>query len=76
MPPRLVPKSDGYADYVDQPQGQGEHGTIRALPPGPSGRTGYAGHRRKGRGGHAGRGRRRLCLAVARPRVLKAAHFA
>jgi signal transduction histidine kinase len=50
MPPRLVPKSDGYADYVDQPQpqpqGQGQYGSARAYQ---VSRAGYAGRRRKGR---------------------------
>ena len=63
MPPRLVPKSDGYADYADQPQGPGQHGAVRS--PGllsPSGRTGYAGRRRKGHGGHTDRGRRQQSI--------------
>ena len=34
VPPRLVPKSDGYAGYIDPPHGQGQHGPPRALPPG------------------------------------------
>ena len=59
VPPRLVPKSDGYAEYMDQPHGQGQHGAARALPPG---RAGYAGRRRKGHGGLAGRGRRQRSI--------------
>jgi signal transduction histidine kinase len=62
MPPRLVPQSDGYADYVDQTQphtqglGQyslGQYGSPRGQQ---ASRAGYAGHRRKGRKGLGGGG--------------------
>src|SRR3984885_9307208 len=68
-PPRLVPQSDGYADYVDQswpgsagqqagqPTGQ-QHTAARQLGRGQDGgRAPYAGHRRKERRGRSlGRG--------------------
>jgi signal transduction histidine kinase len=52
----LVPQSDGYADYIDLPQGQepGQDGTAHGQR---TSRTGYAGRRRKGRAGHATRQR-------------------
>ena len=61
VPPRLVPKSDGYAEYIDQPrygqqpQGPGQHGAARALPPGRA--AAYAGRRRKGHGNRGARQR-------------------
>jgi signal transduction histidine kinase len=67
-PPRLVPQSDGYADYVDQPRpgsagqragqqpgqpaGQ-QHAAARRLGPGQDGgKAPYARHRRKDRRSH------------------------
>src|SRR6516225_6214272 len=71
MSPRMVHKSDGYADFANQPQGAGQYGGAQALPPSPSSqssqtsqsaRAGYEGRRRKGHGGHENRGKRQRSI--------------